>query len=211
MFRGLRYGIQANSSQNTTFTPNATTYPMYPATHAATMPRKTLICHRGEETETGTEDLFPEIRARGPVDWIKGLVTLPLPGSGRARRMTCPPVTSAEHGKPKHGFGPAAASGAPRLMCKRGHGRGVGDRRNSRQAKGRYSDLPHGGVAQLVERYVRNVEVGGSSPLTSTAISPGHGECLPFRPRGKTCVVRDPCAKDPETVCRFRWLRHRRR
>ena len=25
-----------------------------------------------------------------------------------------------------------------------------------------------GGVAQLVERYVRNVEVGGSSPLTST-------------------------------------------
>jgi hypothetical protein len=26
-----------------------------------------------------------------------------------------------------------------------------------------------GGVAQLVERYVRNVEVGGSSPLTSTA------------------------------------------
>jgi hypothetical protein len=27
---------------------------------------------------------------------------------------------------------------------------------------------PPGGVAQLVERYVRNVEVGGSSPLTST-------------------------------------------
>ena len=26
-----------------------------------------------------------------------------------------------------------------------------------------------GGVAQLVERHVRNVEVGGSSPLTSTA------------------------------------------
>ena len=25
-----------------------------------------------------------------------------------------------------------------------------------------------GGVAQSVERYVRNVEVGGSSPLTST-------------------------------------------
>ena len=31
----------------------------------------------------------------------------------------------------------------------------------------------NGGVAQLVERYVRNVEVGGSSPLTSTAVSPG--------------------------------------
>ena len=30
-----------------------------------------------------------------------------------------------------------------------------------------------GGVAQLVERHVRNVEVGGSSPLTSTK-SPGH-------------------------------------
>ena len=29
------------------------------------------------------------------------------------------------------------------------------------------SDGP-GGVAQLVERHVRNVEVGGSSPLTST-------------------------------------------
>jgi len=29
--------------------------------------------------------------------------------------------------------------------------------------------VPFGGVAQLVERYVRNVEVGGSSPLTSTA------------------------------------------
>jgi len=28
--------------------------------------------------------------------------------------------------------------------------------------------LHPGGVAQLVERYVRNVEVGGSSPLTST-------------------------------------------
>ncbi len=28
--------------------------------------------------------------------------------------------------------------------------------------------LRFGGVAQLVERYVRNVEVGGSSPLTST-------------------------------------------
>jgi hypothetical protein len=27
---------------------------------------------------------------------------------------------------------------------------------------------PFGGVAQLVERHVRNVEVGGSSPLTST-------------------------------------------
>ena len=28
--------------------------------------------------------------------------------------------------------------------------------------------FPFGGVAQLVERHVRNVEVGGSSPLTST-------------------------------------------
>ena len=34
----------------------------------------------------------------------------------------------------------------------------------------RYSDCPFGGVAQLVERYVRNVEVGGSSPLTSTLV-----------------------------------------
>src|SRR5581483_9736436 len=33
----------------------------------------------------------------------------------------------------------------------------------------------HGGVAQLAERYVRNVEVGGSNPLTSTGkgLSPG--------------------------------------
>jgi hypothetical protein len=38
-----------------------------------------------------------------------------------------------------------------------------------------YSELGHGGVAQLVERYVRNVEVGGSSPLTSTAMFPGQG------------------------------------
>ena len=30
-----------------------------------------------------------------------------------------------------------------------------------------------GGVAQLVERHVRNVEVGGSSPLTSTEELPG--------------------------------------
>ena len=32
----------------------------------------------------------------------------------------------------------------------------------------RYSGQSRGGVAQSVERYVRNVEVGGSSPLTST-------------------------------------------
>ena len=38
-----------------------------------------------------------------------------------------------------------------------GHADGVG-----------YPVLRLGGVAQLVERYVRNVEVGGSSPLTST-------------------------------------------
>ncbi len=31
-----------------------------------------------------------------------------------------------------------------------------------------YTDAPHGGVAQLVEHYVRNVGAGGSSPLTST-------------------------------------------
>ncbi len=40
--------------------------------------------------------------------------------------------------------------------------------RNSRSARARYPDDPLGGVAQLAERYVRNVEVGGSSPLTST-------------------------------------------
>ena len=32
-----------------------------------------------------------------------------------------------------------------------------------------------GGVAQLAERYVRNVEVGGSNPLTSTSKVPGAG------------------------------------
>ena len=32
---------------------------------------------------------------------------------------------------------------------------------------------PSGGVAQLAERYVRNVEVGGSNPLTSTSKPPG--------------------------------------
>ena len=32
------------------------------------------------------------------------------------------------------------------------------------------ADSSFGGVAQLVERYVRNVEVGGSSPLTSTPV-----------------------------------------
>src|SRR5438045_1685374 len=31
-----------------------------------------------------------------------------------------------------------------------------------------YPREAHGGVAQLAERYVRNVEVGGSNPLTST-------------------------------------------
>ncbi len=36
--------------------------------------------------------------------------------------------------------------------------------------------VPHpGGVAQLVERHVRNVEVGGSSPLTSTPKAPAQG------------------------------------
>src|SRR5204863_4577637 len=34
-----------------------------------------------------------------------------------------------------------------------------------------------GGVAQLVERYVRNVEVGGSSPLTSTEIAQVRSVC----------------------------------
>ncbi|GEM_PF-5003342 len=33
-----------------------------------------------------------------------------------------------------------------------------------------YSGLSNGGVAQLAERYVRNVEVGGSNPLTSTEV-----------------------------------------
>ena len=40
-------------------------------------------------------------------------------------------------------------------------------RRNTRSARDANLIVP-GGVAQLVERYVRNVEVGGSSPLTST-------------------------------------------
>ena len=35
---------------------------------------------------------------------------------------------------------------------------------------------PSGGVAQLVERHVRNVEVGGSSPLTSTKELPGQSD-----------------------------------
>ncbi len=35
-----------------------------------------------------------------------------------------------------------------------------------------------GGVAQLVERYVRNVEVGGSSPLTSTDRCPSYRSLL---------------------------------
>ena len=43
----------------------------------------------------------------------------------------------------------------------------IGDR-NTRSAHGANLGLHPGGVAQLVERYVRNVEVGGSSPLTST-------------------------------------------
>ncbi len=41
--------------------------------------------------------------------------------------------------------------------------------------------FPPGGVAQLVERYVRNVEVGGSSPLTSTGKSPGQSGFLGCR------------------------------
>ena len=45
------------------------------------------------------------------------------------------------------------------------------DEEKRRSASVNYSENPPGGVAQLAERYVRNVEVGGSSPLTSTANS----------------------------------------
>jgi hypothetical protein len=53
-----------------------------------------------------------------------------------------------------------------------------------------------GGVAQSVERYVRNVEVGGSSPLTSTRKIPGQGplslmlQCRSQRPCPRN--VREP-------------------
>ncbi len=42
--------------------------------------------------------------------------------------------------------------------------------RSTRSAPGAILGFHPGGVAQLVERYVRNVEVGGSSPLTSTGL-----------------------------------------
>ena len=46
--------------------------------------------------------------------------------------------------------------------------RSVMSRRISYSGTGAILNGTPGGVAQLVERYVRNVEVGGSSPLTST-------------------------------------------
>jgi hypothetical protein len=57
---------------------------------------------------------------------------------------------------------------------------------------------PRGGVAQLVERYVRNVEVGGSSPLTSTAsLAVGQPACE-CRPQGSTEA---PCSSSSTAAC----------
>jgi hypothetical protein len=57
-------------------------------------------------------------------------------------------------------------------------------RRNSWSKTGAILKGTLGGVAQLVERYVRNVEVGGSSPLTSTRDSPAHNSPAQFARSG---------------------------
>ena len=60
---------------------------------------------------------------------------------------------------------------------------------------GRYPGRFNGGVAQLVERYVRNVEVGGSSPLTSTRVLPGQGFVRPLCRRRRVVDVREMSAR----------------
>jgi maleylpyruvate isomerase len=57
-----------------------------------------------------------------------------------------------------------------------------------RAEAGWYAGRPFGGVAQLVERYVRNVEVGGSSPLTSTPLVPQRPLLEPVVARGQACM-----------------------
>ena len=54
-----------------------------------------------------------------------------------------------------------------------------------------YADSSFGGVAQLVERYVRNVEVDGSSPFTSTRAEVVSGN---FAPRVAGRLVACPVA-----------------
>ena len=73
----------------------------------------------------------------------------------------CWATDSRGHGRP---------GGSSGLLTSKCGGEGAPDQAKHQVSGGRYSENSHGGVAQLVERYVRNVEVGGSSPLTSTSI-----------------------------------------
>ena len=50
-----------------------------------------------------------------------------------------------------------------------------------------------GGVAQLEERYVRNVEAAGSSPVTSTSITPDQITFLNFLHPSSYFLVPSSC------------------
>ena len=115
----------------------------------------------------------------------------------RRHRIACGSRTSGS--SPSH-TSRREATFMVRAAALRGSGWRAGEQADSAAPGRGILGLAPGGVAQLVERYVRNVEVGGSSPLTSTIIplvrgpSAGRPACRPrFRARsvrdlGRDCV-----------------------